>query len=522
MSRRIAILPMVALLVHSLGCNSSPYELGDFEATKNRIHKVIEVPEHVEIVLAQHSSSYNDSVGMHYSRYRIGLVYSGPLQNKHDADKVKAAASLVCNAVLDLVDEDKQKASYPQGKGSLSVFVHETRSAHDGYVQFQQKREQQLKENRGIASTTWEPMSQKFVPLLHYTCSGNREMMELELSGDGPMSDSLFVSQTLESLAQGLAYEPPYDVLEPAQQAPSFNLPVTQQPWDNRLDGTWRFPDNGFTDSMRFFNGTFQAKNRAGLGTEPAVSQGAVKLVTTADDDTLLVLISKTDHGNETTQSFLVDFIDDKYLLLNLVNHPFRSGRVYSGAGNLLVRVDENGDTNLSDQASTFVKAVNEFLGSHLVDGRLRSSVSRFEMISGIVDPTARADAYSMTGYWYPSDREMNAGSDKSTFAGTYRYYFQDGVFYEMTSGPYTLQALFYTIDPSTSPKQIDVWVTKDGRQDLTKGIYRVSDEELWFCWGKEVRPSDFADSEGSRNQLLKLKRLTLPLRSSDIDHLAR
>ncbi|WP_422924292.1 TIGR03067 domain-containing protein [Singulisphaera sp. PoT] len=63
-----------------------------------------------------------------------------------------------------------------------------------------------------------------------------------------------------------------------------------------------------------------------------------------------------------------------------------------------------------------------------------------------------------------------------------------------------------FHIDPSKSPSEIDITTHFD---EVLKGIYRFSDDQLWLCLAKrgdEDRPTDFESNSGSGRVLMRLK----------------
>jgi uncharacterized protein (TIGR03067 family) len=62
-----------------------------------------------------------------------------------------------------------------------------------------------------------------------------------------------------------------------------------------------------------------------------------------------------------------------------------------------------------------------------------------------------------------------------------------------------------YTIDPSKTPKQIDLRSPSEGESLL--GIYELKGKTLRLCLNKAERPATFAAEEGSDNVLIELER---------------
>ena len=70
-------------------------------------------------------------------------------------------------------------------------------------------------------------------------------------------------------------------------------------------------------------------------------------------------------------------------------------------------------------------------------------------------------------------------------------------------------KAMTFKLDSAKSPKQIDVTETRDGKDEVHKGIYVLDKDNLKVCIGHapDDRPTEFATQAGTKTQLIVLKR---------------
>jgi uncharacterized protein (TIGR03067 family) len=63
---------------------------------------------------------------------------------------------------------------------------------------------------------------------------------------------------------------------------------------------------------------------------------------------------------------------------------------------------------------------------------------------------------------------------------------------------------LTFKLRPSNKPREIDVTATKDGQDEIHKGIYVFDNNELKICISRapDVRPTEFASQAGTTMDL--------------------
>jgi uncharacterized protein (TIGR03067 family) len=82
-----------------------------------------------------------------------------------------------------------------------------------------------------------------------------------------------------------------------------------------------------------------------------------------------------------------------------------------------------------------------------------------------------------------------------------------DGTFKMELAGRAENGTVTYKLDPSKTPKQIDITESRGGKNDVVIGIYSLDGDDLKICFSKDIRPKDLATQAGDNNFLLVLKR---------------
>lgn len=125
-------------------------------------------------------------------------------------------------------------------------------------------------------------------------------------------------------------------------------------------------------------------------------------------------------------------------------------------------------------------------------------------------DKKAEADLKAMVGKWKVEKAEMG-GKDLTDFAKEMQFEIRQGGKYTAKIGDETDEGAF-TVDPSKSPKELDVKPTSGPNKGKTvKGIYKIEVDTLTVCYGfeadKAARPTKFDSKDGDKTLLMTYKR---------------
>jgi uncharacterized protein (TIGR03067 family) len=123
----------------------------------------------------------------------------------------------------------------------------------------------------------------------------------------------------------------------------------------------------------------------------------------------------------------------------------------------------------------------------------------------------AKKDKEQLQGSWRPVSGEQGGKIDQN--AKEHLLIF-DGDTFTIKRGDQLLLKGTFTLDPSQSPKAIDMKIT-EGHGDSDKGkevhgIYALDKDTLKWCTaepGSNERPKEFTTKEGTRHLLVTLKK---------------
>lgn len=123
----------------------------------------------------------------------------------------------------------------------------------------------------------------------------------------------------------------------------------------------------------------------------------------------------------------------------------------------------------------------------------------------------AKKDKEKLQGSWRPVSAEQ--GGNVQEDAKEHLLIFEGDTF-TIKKGDQLFVKGTFTLDPSKTPKTIDMKVT-EGRQESDNGkevhgIYEIDKDSLKWCTappGDEDRPKEFATKEGTKLLLVTLKR---------------
>lgn len=68
-------------------------------------------------------------------------------------------------------------------------------------------------------------------------------------------------------------------------------------------------------------------------------------------------------------------------------------------------------------------------------------------------------------------------------------------------------EATILSVNPKTTPAELDLKGSEDGQEFASKGIYKLENGRLTICIGDE-RPKIFSGAKGSKTVLLVLERM--------------
>jgi uncharacterized protein (TIGR03067 family) len=125
-------------------------------------------------------------------------------------------------------------------------------------------------------------------------------------------------------------------------------------------------------------------------------------------------------------------------------------------------------------------------------------------------DTKVAADLKAMVGKWKVEKAEVG-GKDITDFAKQMQFEIRDGGKYTTVIGDEKDVGTF-TVDPSKSPKELDVKPTGGPNKGKTvKGIYKIDGDTLTVCYGFEAdkagRPTKFDSKAGDKTLLMTYKR---------------
>jgi uncharacterized protein (TIGR03067 family) len=121
---------------------------------------------------------------------------------------------------------------------------------------------------------------------------------------------------------------------------------------------------------------------------------------------------------------------------------------------------------------------------------------------------TARSDAEAIKGQWLMS-KAIVSGVPNLAQAGRIRYFFDTTSYIKSNSDKVLVEGEF-TIDPTKTPKTIDL-VSGTLESPLRwQGIYEIEDDVLRmsFSGQPDVRPASFERKHGANGHLFVLKRV--------------
>jgi uncharacterized protein (TIGR03067 family) len=126
----------------------------------------------------------------------------------------------------------------------------------------------------------------------------------------------------------------------------------------------------------------------------------------------------------------------------------------------------------------------------------------------------AKKDKEALQGTWRPVSSEQE-GEDTLAAAKQYTFTFDKDTFTVKRDDQLILKGTF-KVDPSKSPKAIDMTIT-EGRRDDEKGqeahgIYEFTQDGLKWCTsepGRKEHPKEFATKKGSNDLYVTLKKET-------------
>jgi uncharacterized protein (TIGR03067 family) len=122
-----------------------------------------------------------------------------------------------------------------------------------------------------------------------------------------------------------------------------------------------------------------------------------------------------------------------------------------------------------------------------------------------------KTDKERLQGAWRPTSGERGGAVQEE--AKEHLLIFEGSTF-TIKRGDQQLMKGTFTLDPSQTPKTIDMKIT-EGRRDEDKGkevhgIYELTKDSLKWCTaspGSKDRPMEFATKAGSKEMLVVLKR---------------
>ncbi|VTS02875.1 TIGR03067 domain-containing protein [Tuwongella immobilis] len=147
-------------------------------------------------------------------------------------------------------------------------------------------------------------------------------------------------------------------------------------------------------------------------------------------------------------------------------------------------------------------------------------SLSHFLRPAHADDAAIAKEQAKLNGIWVLTSIEFQGKDVEHPGNGKMEHHF-DGTRLKINLDlrPMISETLFYRIDPSTSPKMIDVGTTTDGfktKTEMREGIYEIKgDQLLWALHikdgvnGLRERPTEFKTDAESNIIIYKLKRIS-------------
>jgi uncharacterized protein (TIGR03067 family) len=116
-------------------------------------------------------------------------------------------------------------------------------------------------------------------------------------------------------------------------------------------------------------------------------------------------------------------------------------------------------------------------------------------------------DEDKIQGVWLPVLMEKGGEKAPEEVYKSAKMIIKEGTITMELQGQADPSKVTYKIDPSKTPKHIDITQSISGQDNLMIGIYLLEGDDLKLCFSKDARPTEWTTKAGDSNGLIVLKR---------------